>query len=38
MNNELLQLLLSLRIGDGCFVTQSNGKTYRMQTNGVSHD
>lgn len=40
MNNELYQLLLSMKIGDGCYVTQRIGleKTYRVQTNSTKED
>lgn len=38
MNNELYQLLLSLKIGDGGYVTQSKGKTYHLTTNSVNED
>lgn len=40
MNNELYQLLLSLRLGDGAYVTQRKGypKTYYIKTNSISHD
>ena len=40
MDNELYQLLLSLKIGDGCYITQRSGleKTYRVQTNSAKED
>lgn len=40
MNNELYQLLLSMKIGDGCYATQRKGfpKTYRVQTNSTKED
>lgn len=40
MNNELYQLLLSMRIGDGCFVNQrkKSNPTYHLATNSISWD
>lgn len=40
MNNELYQLLLSLKIGDGCFVNQRKvGRpTYRVMCNSINYD
>lgn len=40
MNNDLYQLLLSLKIGDGCYVTHRKTlpKTYYVQTNSIKLD
>lgn len=40
MEHELYQLLLSLRIGDGCFVNQRKtlSKTYHVQTSSINKD
>lgn len=41
MNNELYQLLLSGKIGDGCFITQtkkSSNKRYYFLTNSINSD
>ena len=40
MNNELFQLLLSLRLGDGCFITQNKtkNKNYHVITSSINED
>lgn len=39
MDNELYQLLLSLKIGDGCYITQSrNRNTYSLKSSSVNTD
>lgn len=38
MKNELKQLLLSLKIGDGCYVTQNSGNSYSVMFNGIRQD
>lgn len=40
MNSLLYQLLLSLKLGDGSYITQRRGefKTYRVQTNSINED
>lgn len=39
MDNELYQLLLSLKIGDGCYITQSrNRNTYSLKSSSVNAD
>ena len=40
MNNELYQLLLSLKLGDGCFITQRKtlSKTYYLKVNSINSD
>jgi hypothetical protein len=40
MNNKLYQLLLSLKLGDGCYITQNvtENKRYRVSTNSIKRD
>lgn len=40
MEEELYQLLYSLKLGDGCFITQRKtaNKTYRVQTSSIKFD
>lgn len=39
MNNELYQLCLSLKIGDGCYVSQSSTtKNFHMSTRSINKD
>lgn len=40
MDNELYQLLLSLKLGDGCYVNQRklSKPTYYVMTNAINHD